>query len=228
MSMQFSARVVISDSALPTIISAAMEAYIVDHGGLIKWFPKDRIETYGLLWGYVRNVDPTYGCPVIFVDSATVDTSARMKRDSVSPKHEALSLKIRLFNLYWPQLSLIGEFHSHPYDDPAEAREAQGWNFSEGDDESTESFVWNNGMELAIQLVVAVSEMERSGWMKPRYVHGYSAINFVINNYKLWLKAGVAIRQDDADGNEVVWIDNDHVILDCPRLLLSAKPHQRR
>ena len=223
MDKKYSARIVISDSALPTIICAAMEAYVVDHGGLIKCFPKDRIETYGLLWGYVRYVDSTHGCPVVFVDSATVDTSAKRSRTSVLPKSEALELKIDLFNTFWPQLSLVGDFHSHPFDNQTEVRDARGWQFSDDDNAAISQMTFENQMDLAVQLVVTVSEMRKSGWMKPRYVEGFSAINFVIDNYKLWIKAGVAIPRKDDNGETTVYIYNDNVILECPRLLLAAK-----
>ena len=67
------------------------------------------------------------GIPVRLVAAmATVETSALRHEEWVLPDYASLTAKRDFFREYWPQLELIGTFHSHPYDSLKEVNENTG------------------------------------------------------------------------------------------------------
>jgi hypothetical protein len=62
-----------------------------------------------------------------------------------------------------PHLSLIGDFHTHPYASLAEVRETEGWKFSKADVEALQNddFLWDKADGHPVALVVTVCRLGR-------------------------------------------------------------------
>lgn len=118
-------QILVEDHVVPQLLISAIEAYDIHHKAHNKGKANHRLETYGLLWGYAL---PARGAlPVRLVAVlATVETSALRHQDWVQPDNKSLLMKRDFFREYWPQLELIGTFHSHPYDNLAEVKENKG------------------------------------------------------------------------------------------------------
>lgn len=97
------------------------------------------------------------------------------------------------FGKYWPQLELIGTFHSHPYEDLSEVSDTKGWRASEADMAfwpAFHEFVCPDMDELA-HLVIAITGLARKSTAEPdrlagtEYTSGYVVS---ADKRKLWIK----------------------------------------
>lgn len=103
-------RLLVQDQAIPQLLTAAFEAYEFKHQGR----SSGPLETFGLLWGYVlpnRAPNPSQ----IVVINATVETSAVRHSDWIISNFQSVRAKLLFFQRHWPEIELVGTFHSHPY-----------------------------------------------------------------------------------------------------------------
>ena len=107
--MDYSVR--ISDEVLESMSLAAIEAYCLGDG---KKKNKEKIETLGYMWGF-RRIEEEH--TVFFVSKLSISISALRNSSWVAPNPHALTLKNALVKRWSPQLTLLGDFHTHPYDD---------------------------------------------------------------------------------------------------------------
>jgi len=118
--------VTVSDSVLRSMTMAALEAYILGDGRR----GKTRLETSGLLWGYVRQrEDATH----IHVEQTSILLSSRRHQDWVDFNPVATKLKNSVMAEWAPHLSLLGDFHTHPYESRQDHVFNQGAKFSDAD-----------------------------------------------------------------------------------------------
>ncbi|OAS26199.1 hypothetical protein AYO08_23370 [Pseudomonas putida] len=231
-------QVIIEDHVLPQLLTSAIEAYEVSHRAHARGRSNKKLETFGLLWGYalpVRNNLPARLVAVV----ATVETSALRHSEWVEPDFESIAMKRDFFAEYWPQLELIGTFHSHPYEDLSEVNDAKGWRASDADVKFWPAFhesVCPDMDELA-HLVIAITALGRKGSAEPQRLPGseYSS-GYVVSaeKRKLWIKGYTSSLYEEIDddahfdedfmaGNiEMersydVWEDDD-VLLEIPSL----------
>ena len=68
------------------------------------------VEVDGLLWGHPSLDDDSYTISV----ASTMLSSAR-RPDSVERSYKSEQLHQQFFSAFFPQLQLVGHFHSHPY-----------------------------------------------------------------------------------------------------------------
>lgn len=183
----------IEDSIVPQLFTTAIEAYKFHHRSSIRSKGYDRLETFGLLWGYVVPSKDSLPAKVI-ATMATVETSADRHTDWVAPNIDSLLSKKEFFGHYWPNIEVVGSFHSHPYETLSEVNEYKGWRASEEDQE-----FWPNFHELLApeqplltHIVITVANLERKGWAIPdRLLGSESSKGYVISakNIKLWLRS---------------------------------------
>ena len=231
-------QIIIEDHVLPQLLTSAIEAYEVSHRAHVRGRANAKLETFGLLWGYAlparRNV-PARLVAVV----ATVETSAIRHSDWVQPDFESIATKRDFFGEYWPQLELIGTFHSHPYEDLSEINDCKGWRASEGDHEFWPAFherVCPDMDELA-HLRIAITALARKGTAMPTRLPGNErTASYVISadKRKLWIKGYTSWLDEEIDEDAPfddafksgdpamirsysVWKDED-VLLEIPSL----------
>ena len=156
---------------------------------------------------------------------ATVETLALRAHEWVKPNHRSLNDKIRFMKTYWPNIELVGTFHSHPYDSPEEARYHVGWTASDGDLEFFEDFHWDYEYEqpTMAHLIIAMAQMQRCGWASPNRLPGArknSGYSLSIDSTKVWIKSYATFHEIPEEEGDVPFIEipTDDVYLDIPSI----------
>ncbi|MFB2729317.1 hypothetical protein ACE02H_17775 [Shewanella mangrovisoli] len=223
-------RVVIEDHVMPVLMSAAIEAYDIVHKATQRSKGKKKIETYGLLWGYVVPAKSEDGENKVVVTSATIETSAIRHENYVQPDIESIETKKALIQQYWPHLELVGTFHSHPYDSLDEVNDIRGW---EASGEDGDLSYWTNFHEhiapeqpVLAHLILTVAQLQKMGWALPDSFQGrnYSGFRISAGTKKLWLNTYVSVCdliEDEVEETEEYqsYIYDDKIKLDSPALL---------
>lgn len=180
--------ITIEDHVVPQLLTSALEAYeIRDQNHQHKL---DKLETFGLLWGYViperedRN-------PRIIATVATVETSALRKNDSVKPDINSLKMKMEFVKRYWPHLEVVGTFHSHPYESLDEVKSCKGWQAStEGGDTDFWPYIHKELFPTTPylgHLIVTITKLSKKGWANPKQIHNDSGFELSMGSRKLWI-----------------------------------------
>lgn len=205
----------ISEQAFFTVVTAALEAYRVDQsekqdGSSV------RLETFGHLWGY-ESVKEN-GEAVYRVVLADVSTSAHRTSDFVISRDGAYSLKSEFVGSFFPELSFIGDFHSHPYSDEhdgvrteLELQRRGLYQFSPSDFRAAKADQ-ESGRNYRVGLVVTVFERNLPVSRSSQYLDGSSCIRFQYDSMTLWIKAYVWY------GDEFRRNSDKMVSLICPSL----------
>lgn len=210
--------ITIEDHVIPQLLTSALEAYDIQHPMGRKKL--DRLETFGLLWGYVipEREDRS---PRVISSLATVETSALRKNDSVQPDLDSLNLKIEFVRKYWPHLEVVGTFHSHPYSSLKETREIRGWEGSDGDFEFWPSIHESlfPATPFLAHLIVTVAKMDKRGWALPKEIADNSGLEMSMDNRKIWITSyGTEIIEDVDTLNKKSVVMDRFPNLDVPAL----------
>lgn len=224
--------IIIEDHVVPQLLTSAIEAYEVGHRSHVNGKAKKAIETYGLLWGHM--IPERHGSPRrVVCTMATVETSALRHENWVRPEAESLLMKRDFFRQYWPQLELVGTFHSHPYDCLADVNDIRGWRASDGDKNHWPFMheILAPDLDSMAHLIVTITKLERRGSAWPqRLANSESDAGFVLSSdwRKFWIKAYSSEKgsfQPDEDLlEEDMYGCNEHVFLDIPSLIQRFKP----
>ena len=178
----------VSDPALMHLLWAGMESF---HVRLWGGKPTDRrgpAETAGLLWGYYNErADMDH----VIVEHVATDKYAIGTANSVDLNDRVVAEKQQVVRERWPHLSMVGDFHTHPYATYAEVQNAKGWRFSPDDIgyyESRSTGEWHG----RIALVLTITELERYAPEKavsPAPSRLGSIIRWQVGRYRFWLSS---------------------------------------
>lgn len=200
--------ITIEDHVVPQLLTSALEAYEIRDQNHRKKL--DKLETFGLLWGYViperKNRNPR-----IIATVATVETSALRKNDSVTPELESLKMKMEFVHRYWPHLEVVGTFHSHPYTSLEEVKGCKGWQASaDGGDLDFWPYIHKElfpKTPYLAHLIVTVTKLTKKGWALPRQIQDESGFELSMGRRKLWITSyGTEIK------NQITKIEEDSII----------------
>ena len=179
----------VSDHALEGMVLAASEAYVFGSGKKKK--KKDSVEIYGLLWGSRRrDTDRNH---IIFIDKFSVSLSARGTHKSVTPNPKAIELQGAVIERWSPHLMLLGDFHTHPCDNLAEADRLKGWNFSQNDETSFrgDDQLWKlSHPHPPMMAVMAIAKVERVYRSAGEWLDNNRWM-FNVGEYRFWLSVCV-------------------------------------
>lgn len=201
------AHIIIEDAVTPQLLTSAIEAYEFDRERSSR--KKDapgQIETFGLLWGYCIPAFDERPARVVCT-TATVEVSADRRQDSVAPNIESIIAKRDIFRRYWPQLDLVGSFHSHPYANLEEVRGIKGWQASPGDQEYWPSFHEELMPELPLMahLIITICARQRAtAFEGPQRLGGReetSGYHLASAKRHFWLKGYVSLPDEEGHTN---------------------------
>ena len=200
-----------SDAALDSMLLAATEAYFLGDGRRLGTY----VEIDGYLWGFFVDVSDDFS--LIQVERFAPSFSSKRTPQSVQPNEDAAHLMHDVMVQLCPQLTFLGEVHTHPYDSLEDARNARGWLFSDEDCESISDAVWNlTGDKPPLWLVIAIAPLQRVRSTLPEQVDDKSgAWRFDVGDMRFWLHAEVVPELDDE--GVVQFAENTHLDL-VPRL----------
>lgn len=183
----------ISKQAFFTIVTAALEAYKVDHSKLEDG-SEIRLETFGNLWGHESCTKS--GSVIYHISSADVSTSASREQHSVSPKDEAYDLKSQFVEYFFPELQYLGDYHSHPYSlennvkTELDLERQELYHFSPGDFKAAK-YEQEQGKNYRVGIVVTVFERDDKVDRKDTWMDDTSCVRFQYDNVTIWIKGYV-------------------------------------
>ncbi|WP_216601339.1 hypothetical protein [Vreelandella azerica] len=159
----------------------------------------------------------------------TVETSATRHNEWVAPNFESLKAKKKFFQSYWPNIELVGTFHSHPYKNLNEVIECKGWRASDSSDGEANDQVFFPYFHEEIapeqytlaHLIVAVTELEKRGWAYPDRLSGSErtkGYRLSADNYKFWIRGYSTDFVEDPEGEEGTFVFSDDSDLEMPSL----------
>ncbi len=215
-----------SDAALDSILLAATEAYFLGDGTRSS-ASAEAVEIDGYLWGY--HVDLSEEHTWIQVERFAPALSSKRSAASVEPDENAALVMDAVMRQLSPQLSFLGDVHTHPYGSLDCAQSAHGWLFSPEDLESMTDAVWELTRDRPpLWLVVAVAPLQRVRESLPRELKdGSGAWQFDVGNMRFWMHAEVVPRIEDG---VAMFAENTFINL-IPRLYnfagsrLGESPH---
>lgn len=174
----------VSDSSLMHLVLAGMEAY-----KMRAYKGRSPLETGGLLWGHVK--DDTNGTDHITVEHVSTDTDAERTPDSIALSERTTQIKREMVQDRWPNLSLVGDFHTHPYKSYGQALREKGWQFSDGDYQWYQEDRTRESWPGRVGLVLAIAELKKNqGYQDPRVRKRLgNTIQWQQCQYRFWLSA---------------------------------------
>ena len=186
-------RVRLSDYALESMVLASIEAYCLGDGN----GRRHSLETLGYYWG-VKRVDPELTS--FHIERTSVSLSAQRHKDWVVANADAPRLKNEVVTRWSPHLTLLGDFHSHPYRNLSEVKENNGFEFSDDDFESflDDDLIWEKSGNTPMMLVMTVARLERVRESSVEYLIRNNVSSFDVGEFRFWLNAAVGYL--DADG----------------------------
>lgn len=196
----------VGDSALLHLTFAAMESFKIRNWGKTTTSNRGPIETAGVLWGYhVARDEEDH----VKIEHASTDKFAKgYKSESEWPLQEVTEAKQAIVAARWPYLSLIGDFHTHPYESYNDVQECKGWEFSDGDREAYEKENYLAGPYQCVALVLTVAKLQR--YDKSTKLVGAeianNAVQWQLDRYRYWL-AGYAIDKVSLGGDQGVKLE---------------------
>jgi hypothetical protein len=198
-------RVRMSDRFLEAAIMGAIEAYCHGDGN------QTEIETIGPIWGHRRENGDEH---VIFLDRLAVSLSAERDTKSVTPKAEATQLMAEVMDRLAPELTLLGDFHSHPYKDRTEVDRNKGFEFSPGDFNAFlgDDDLWSRNLMGPVMMVVTICRLSRVHDTAGKPIRN-NIWQFDLGQFRFWINVCIGFLDDDGErqhtGNKrsKVWLD---------------------
>ena len=157
----------------------------------------------------------------VSVAHVSTDTHGSRSPDSFGLNDQSTKAKCELIEQRWPHLSMIGDFHTHPYNAYGEVMDDRGWEFSDADYEWYESGHTRETWPGRVGLVLTLAELKRhrednaiDPAVKGR--HG-NILHWQLGRYRFWMSAyaidsdngelAVSPRPDRPRSREHVYID---------------------
>jgi len=203
----------LEEHAVAQLFMSAIEAYEIKHKATKRSKGSDKLETFGLLWGYSI---PSKGNnpPKIIVTHSTIETSAVRHNDWVQPDFDSVRFKREFMQNYWPSIELVGSFHSHPYNDVTEVKSCTGWKASEEDKVFFPTFHESlaEDQDYLAHIIVTVAQLKKKGWASPERFSGGEdhQAGYVVSadKRKLWIRGYCSVFNDGFEDAEQEFIEN--------------------
>ncbi|MCE2520587.1 MAG: hypothetical protein J4G15_12375 [Alphaproteobacteria bacterium] len=179
------------------MVLAACEAYEFGNNN-----DRKPVETYAHVWGY-RRLDLDRKTEHIFVDRFNSCVSADGSPDGVELGVDVVDLQNSIVRYWSPQVSLLGDFHTHPFRSLKKLRRSCGWEFSEGDDKSfrKDRHLWKHADQSPITIVMAIAPLDKARSRKAKR-KAADRWRFDVGKYRFHIK--VAVGRMDRSGKRRV------------------------
>lgn len=215
----------VSDNAIIHLLMAGIESYHVRHWGDQISENRGPAETAGLLFGYYTSREDM---DVITVDHVSTDTFAKGTYWEVGLNETVTQVKKDVIRRRWPHLSLVGDFHTHPYKSYTDAANDKGWQFSDEDYKCYDAYDpndWSGRCALILTIAKLSRVSEDSRWDSDAFRD--NVIRWQIGDFRFWL-SGCGIDKPGEDARKFVVSpsknteksteNRPHVYLDVPTI----------
>ena len=185
----------ISDTALESMCHSALETYLFGDGNETK----SQVEVNGYLWGWRREKDDEQ---MIYVDRVSPSFSSKKHQNWVQPNQKAVELQSEFMNRWAPEMCLLGDFHSHPYDDRKTVDGIKGYHFSPGDFKflDNDDFVWDSTTNRPLMVVMTVCKLGRVHDTSARMISS-NIWRWDVGEFRFWLNAVAGYLADGRRSN---------------------------
>jgi hypothetical protein len=188
--------ILLDDRAIEDIVLVALEAYTVPRKGV------QFTETYGICFGSTKSTEEKrhahgyHTTRYVYVSSVHVQLRAELYRSKVTYDLRSLDAQMAVAKHLFPQLDIVGDFHTHPYKGAKELRTLKGWRYSAEDEAGIAAWVaplTKMGYHPRTSLIVGITKgskrISKPGQLKPNVVrfsidkyHFYVACYRIIGN----------------------------------------------
>ncbi len=192
----------LDEKAIEDIVLVALEAYAVPRRGVAF------TETYGICFGSTKSTEEKrlahgkHTIRHIEVESVHIQLRAEGYSNKVTYDLRSLDAQMEVAKVLFPQLDIVGDFHTHVYRTVNELKEAQGWRFSRADEAVIPTWVdplREKGYHPRASLIVGVAtggkRITRPGRMRD------NVIRFSVNKYHFYVACFRIIGERYSDTN---------------------------
>ncbi len=157
-------KVFVEDLALHDMLFGALEAYTVPKG------PGSRYtEVYGLSFGSVKRRERTERGEgkqrflAVSIRRVALQLRARASAGYLEADPRSQEIQLAMAAELFPQLELVGDFHSHPYATLAALRSDRGWEYTDPDERGNKDWVaeLGEGYRPRVCLILALARGRR-------------------------------------------------------------------
>ena len=189
----------VSTPALREMVLATVEAYQLKRDE-----DDEGVEIYGHIWGHHRRIGDL---TVYHVESVSISSTAIGTSGDVDPNPRALELKQAVMERWYPQLMLLGDFHSHPYESldevmaPDEDDPGPGFEFSKDDYETflEDDVIWRAADDRPLMLVMTICRLGHVHESNETSVRS-NVQAFTIGEYRFWLNGSAGHLVETREG----------------------------
>jgi len=205
-----------SENALCSLLLAAIESYTEKNRNMVK--PKNLLEIYGSLYGHETRVND--GHRIFHVEMAMPSLTCKQSSKEVSYSMNPIFLKNELTQAFFPHLSFLGDFHTHPYTHFKVAAKNRGYYLSTRDRQDiinqTEEM---KGINYRISVLTAISYSSRQLATAADYADKEkNTIRMDFGHFRIWISAYIA--EENEEGQLEYSEDNSkHVMIHIPCLV---------
>ena len=193
--------VTLSDHAVGDLIMPVLEGYAVSAGPGFKY-----TEVYGILFGMGREADRVRrgrGLVLqrhILIMRASTQLRAAGAAGWVAPNERSFEVQLNAARLLFPELEVVGDFHSHPSHTVERMMSNERWKPSASDADLNREWVdmmRSHGHRPRVGLMIAVARAGRRG----RYAENFkeNVLRLALEDYRV-LIAGYPILADGSYG----------------------------
>ncbi|MBL7239594.1 hypothetical protein [Komagataeibacter rhaeticus] len=182
-----------SEESLRQMCLSAIESYVIGDGK-----NKTQIETLSFIWGYCNSNGEGRQ---FRVETASECVSAKRTTHSVSGYKKSAHLKSEFMKFWSPELTFLGDFHTHPYDTVKEVKSEKGFEFSEEDFYSflNDDDLWNK-TENPVMIVMAICKMQKVKEHNLEYIgSGTNIAVFSVAQFRFWINVSVGYINENGD-----------------------------
>jgi hypothetical protein len=158
-------KVLIEPRAIEDLLLAAAETYVVPARGKGNGFT----ECYGVCYGSRRDHAPFADGRfrrTVHVSRIVTQLRARANAHEVYPNAQSAKIHGEVADKLFSHLSVVGDYHTHPYKSLTRLRSVRGWEYSDADQEHVGGWIDEQrevGHDPRFSLVVAVAHGKREG-----------------------------------------------------------------
>jgi hypothetical protein len=181
-----------SPNLLESMTLAAVEAYCYGKRTKRKWNP---VETLGYVWGFKKEEDER---TIFYLDRTSLSISSSRERYGVLPNEEAARLKNQVVMRWSPHLTMLGDFHSHPYQTLSQVQKTTGFEFTAEDFKSllTDDMMWDFSGNTPVMLAITVCRLGRVRENIGGHLRG-NVYRYAVGEFQFWINVAVGYVGED-------------------------------
>jgi hypothetical protein len=192
----------LDNKAIEDIVLVALEAYAVPRRGL------KFTETYGICFGSTKTTEEkrvAHGKHLIRhvdVDSVHIQLRAECYSNKVTYDLRSLETQMEVAKILFPQLDIVGDFHTHVYRTVQELKESRGWSYSASDEDVIPTWVdplrekgYHPRASLIVGVATGAKRITKPGRMRD------NVIRFSVNKYHFYVACFRIIGNRYSDAN---------------------------